>query len=159
VNVRTIDRLIDEHPFFTGLSPEVLTFLASCAVNAHVPAGDYLFREGDEAATFYVVRRGRIAVEAHRPAGPASVVETVEEGEVLGSSWLVPPHRWQFDARAVVPSELVVFDGTCLREKCDADPRLGYELTLRVAQVLHARLQASRLRLLDLYGSTGGHAG
>ncbi len=153
--MRTIDRLLDEHPFFTGLSTETLTFLSSCASIEHVPADAYLFHEGDAAQTFYVVRRGRIAIEAHRPAGPASVVETVEEGEVLGSSWLVPPHRWQFDARAVVPSGVVVFDGACLREKCDADPSLGYELTLRVAQVLHARLQASRMRLLDLYGSTG----
>jgi CRP/FNR family cyclic AMP-dependent transcriptional regulator len=153
--VRTIDRLLDEHPFFTGLSADALTFLASCASNAHVPADAYLFHEGDPAETFYVVRRGRVAVEAHRPAGPASVVETIEEGEVLGSSWLVPPHRWQFDARAVVPTGVVVFDGACLRGKCESDPSLGYELTLRVAQVLHARLQASRLRLLDLYGSTG----
>jgi CRP-like cAMP-binding protein len=153
--MRGIDQLLHEHPFFEGLDDPTLTLMAACAANRQCAADEYLFHEGDVAQTFYVVRRGRVAIETHRPAGPASVVETVEEGEVLGSAWLVPPHRWQFDARAAVPTGVVVFDGSCLRGKCDEDPRLGYELTLRVAQVLHARLQASRLRLLDLYGTTG----
>jgi CRP-like cAMP-binding protein len=151
--MRAIDELLTEHPFFVGLDEATLALMAGCARNQRFAAGERLFREGDPATTFYVVRRGRVAIEAHRPAGPDIVVETVEEGEVLGSSWLVPPHRWQFDARAVAPTGVVVFDGACLRRSCDEDPRIGYALTLRVAQVLHTRLQASRVRLLDLYGS------
>ncbi|MFC6238162.1 cyclic nucleotide-binding domain-containing protein [Longivirga aurantiaca] len=151
--MRGIDQLLTEHPFFVGLDDATLALMAGCAANRRFAPGEYLFREDDAATTFYVVRHGRVAIEAHRPAGATVVVETVEEGEVLGSSWLVPPHRWQFDARAVTPTGVVVFDGACLRRSCDEDPRLGYELTLRVAQVLHTRLQAARVRLLDLYGT------
>ena len=46
----------------------------------------------------------------------------------------------------------IAFDGACLRGKCEADHDLGYELMQRIAQVIIERLQATRLRLLDVYG-------
>ncbi len=149
--MRGIDQLLQEHPFFAGLDDVAL--LAGCAANRHVHAGDYLFREGDPAETFFVVRRGRVAIEVHSPTAGSLVIETLDAGEVLGWSWLVPPFRWQFDARAVESTDLMVIDGACLRGKCDDDPALGYALMQRVAQVMLDRLQATRVRLLDLYGA------
>lgn len=156
--MRGIDELLGEHPFFVGLDDDTMALLAGCAANIVVPVDAYLFREGDPADTFYVIRRGRVAIEVHRPAGGSTVIETIDDDEVLGTSWLVPPYRWQFDARAVEATRALVFDGACLRRKCDEDPRLGYALMLRVAQVMHARLQAARVRLTDLYGVPGDSA-
>ena len=153
--MRGIDELLREHPFFAGLDDEWLKLISGCAVNRHANAGDYLYREGDPANTFFMIRHGRVAVETHRPAGGSIIIDTVDDGEVLGWSWLVPPHRWQFDARAVVPTSAVVFDGACLRGKCDDDPVFGYALMQRVAQVMHTRLSATMVRLLDLYGVPG----
>ncbi len=153
--MRGIDQLLREHPFFVGLDDDALTLLAGCAANRHLRPGEYLYREGDPAETFFVIRHGRVALEAPTPSAGALVVETADDGEVLGWSWLVPPHRWQWDARVVEPTSVVVFDGTCLRGKCDEDPHLGYALLQRVAQVMLARLQAARVRLLDLYGGPG----
>ncbi len=151
--MRGIDQLLQEHPFFAGLDDAALTLVAGCAVNRHVDAGTYLYREGDPAETFFVIRRGRIAIEVHSPTAGSLVIETLDAGEVLGWSWLVPPFRWQFDARAVEATDLMVIDGACLRGKCDEDPALGYALMQRVAHVMLDRLQATRVRLLDLYGA------
>lgn len=82
-------------------------------------------------------------------------METVSNGEVLDWAWLIPPHRWPFDARAVEPTSVVSLESACLRGKCDAGSRLGYELIQRVAQIMSGRLLATRLRLLDLYGAHG----
>ena len=38
-------------------------------------------------------------------------IETIEAGEVLGWSWLFPPYRWHFDARALAPVRATAFDG------------------------------------------------
>lgn len=150
--MRTIDQLLAEHPFFAGLPAQDLLLIAGCATNTHIAPGQYVFREGQPADRFYVVRHGRIAIEVHDPAGGGIVVETVDDGDVVGWSWLVPPYRWVFDARAVEPTSAVSFDGACLRGKCEQDTRLGYELMKRVSTVMFDRLQASRVRLLDLYG-------
>jgi CRP-like cAMP-binding protein len=137
------------------MSAEELELLAGCASNVRFEAGDVLFREGDPADTFYVIRHGTVAIEAYGPARGEMTIETVEAGEVLGWSWLFPPYRWHFDARALSQVRATAFDGACLRGKCDDDPALGYDLMKRFAQVMIERLQWTRLRLLDVYGSGG----
>jgi CRP/FNR family transcriptional regulator, cyclic AMP receptor protein len=146
------DEYLAGHPFFSGLGQEALTLIAGCAQNVHLEAGRYLFHEGDAADMFYVVRRGRVALEVHSPGTGSLVVDTMEDTDVVGWSWLVSPYRWFFDARAVEPTSLVALDGACLRGKCEEDPSLGYALMQRIAGVMYQRLQAARLRLLDVYG-------
>jgi len=153
--MRTIEQYLPDHPFFAGLDAPALALVAGCATNVSFAAGDFLFREGEPADQFFVVRRGRVAIEVHGPAAGTMVVDTVDAGDVVGWSWLVAPYRWLFDARAVEATGAVAFDGQCLRGKCDQDPRLGYDLMKLVTQVMFGRLVAARLRLLDLYGSTG----
>ena len=112
-----------------------------------------LFRTGEPANTFYVIRHGRVALDIHDPRRGTLVIASLGEGEVAGWSWLVPPYQWMFDARAVSPVSAVALDGACLRGKCDQDPALGYALMQRVSHVMYERLQDARMRLLDLYGS------
>ena len=151
--MQTIDVVLRDAPLFRGLAAEQLEVLAGCASNVRFAEGEVLFREGDEADTFYLVRHGTIALETFVPARGPVTIETAEAGEVVGWSWLFPPYRWHFDARALSLVRATAFDGACLRGKCDADPALGYELMRRFAQVMIERLQWTRLRLLDLYGS------
>jgi CRP-like cAMP-binding protein len=155
--MQTVQELLAATPFFAGLGDEAIGIVAGCATNAHFRQGEYLFRAGDPADRFFVVRHGRVALELHAPGAGHNVLDTVEDGEVLGWSWLVPPHRWFLDARAVSSTDVISLDGMCLRRKCDEDPVLGYALLQRVAHVMYERLQSSRIRLLDLYG--GGRAG
>jgi CRP-like cAMP-binding protein len=152
--VQTLQPILAQHPFFRGLSDGNLELLTGCASNVHYTANAYLFHEGEEAASFWVLREGAVTLETYAPPQGTIPIETIEAGEVLGWSWLFPPYRWHFSARAVQPVRALMLDGACLRAKCEADPRLGYELMRRFAQVIIARLQATRLQLLDVYGDT-----
>ena len=147
-----IEALLAEVPVFAGLGARELETVAGCGRNVRFDAGRQLFREGDAADTFYLVRHGSVAVETYVPARGPMMIETIESGEVIGWSWLFEPYRWHFDARALTQVRATAFDGACLRGKCSADPALGYALMSRFAQVLIERLQWTRLRLLDLYG-------
>jgi CRP-like cAMP-binding protein len=155
--MQTLDQIVGESPVFDGLDAAQLELIAGCGHIEALQAGHRLFREGDPAETFYLVRRGRIALTTHVPGRGDVVIETLEAGEVIGWSWLFAPYEWHFDARAVEDAGVVAFDGTCLRGKCEADLALGYELMRRFAQVLIDRLQHTRTRLLDLYGDGGGN--
>lgn len=154
---RSLENLLADVPFLEGLPPAALTLIAGCAGNVHFAAGENLFREGDAADTFYIVRHGSVALETFVPARGPVVIETIEAGEVIGWSWLFTPYRWHFDARALTAVRATAFDGACLRQKCDDDPALGYNLMGRFAQVLIERLQWTRLRLLDVYGNGDRH--
>ena len=147
-----IETLLAEVPLFEGMGPAELELVAGCARNVRFEAGSVLFREGDRADAFYVVRHGTVAIEAHAPPRGAMTIETIGAGEVIGWSWLFPPHRWNFDARSLSQVRATAFDGACLRGKCEEDPAFGYDLMKRFARVMTERLQWTRLRLLDIYG-------
>ena len=150
--METLESLLGHAPFFDGLGPERVALLAGCGGNVRFAAGQSIFRQGDPADVFYVLRHGTVALELFVPSRGPVMIETLEAGEVLGWSWLFAPYRWHFDARALTVVRGTGFDGACLREKCEAEPALGYELMGRFAQVVIERLQWTRLRLLDVYG-------
>jgi len=151
--MQTMEELLGGHPFFAGLDADALGLMTGCASNVHFGAGEYIFREGEAADRFYLIRAGRAALEIHSPTGGPMIIDTMDEGEVLGWSWLIPPYRYFGDARAVTPVRAIALDGACLRGKCEADARLGYQLLKRVTTVMYQRLESARVRLLDLYGS------
>jgi CRP/FNR family cyclic AMP-dependent transcriptional regulator len=151
--VRTLDSVLLESPVFADLEPAYAELVAGCAQTARYQAGGFLFREGEQADTFYLVRHGRVSLETFVPGRGAVGIETIEPGGLVGWSWLFPPYRWHFDARALDDVAAVAFDGACLRGKCDDDHALGYELLNRFARVFVERLEAMRLQLLDVYGA------
>ncbi|HEX5967684.1 MAG TPA: cyclic nucleotide-binding domain-containing protein [Intrasporangium sp.] len=153
--MRSIAEILRDHPFFDGFDEETLALLAGCAHNVHLRPGDVLFREGESADAFFVVRSGRVSIQIHRPAGGPVIIDTIEADEVVGWSWLVTPPSWSFDAVAVLDTSAVQFDAACLRDKCDDDPAVGYLFMRHVGQVMADRLKSARARLLDVYGAGG----
>jgi CRP/FNR family transcriptional regulator, cyclic AMP receptor protein len=154
----TLEPLLRDHPFLSGLEPEYLALLAGCASNVRFNEGSLLFREGDAADRCFLIREGKIALEIAAPGRGSIIVQTLAAGDVTGFSWLLEPHQWQFDGRVIEPVRAIALDGICLRGKCAADPRLGYELVQRFARLAIQRLQATRLRLLDVYGNAHASA-
>ena len=148
-----LERIISEHPFCEGLEPGYLALLTGCASNVRFERGFYLFREQGEANELYLIRGGKIDLEVSAPPRPSLTVETVQAGELLGWSWLVPPYRWRFSAVAVEPVSAIAVNGRCLRAKCEKDALLGYELLRRTVEIMGQRLEATRFRLVDLYST------
>ena len=153
--METLERLLAEHDLFRGLDDRYVTLLTGCAANVRFDDGAFLLREGEPADRFFVLREGRVALEIRAPGRGPIVIQTLGHDDVLGYSWLFPPFRWRFDARAIEPTRALALDGQCLRGKCDEDPVLGYELMKRFAGIALQRLQATRLQLLDVYGHVG----
>lgn len=151
--VHSVRELLAASRVFAGLPEAMLAEVAACGSLGGVPEGTALFRAGEQADTFHVIRRGRVAIEIAVPGRGAIVIATRGPGDAVGWSWLFPPFRWHFDAVATVGTRLVTLDGACLRGKCEGDPALGYQLMRRFAQLAVDDLQGTRLQVLDVYGS------
>jgi CRP/FNR family transcriptional regulator, cyclic AMP receptor protein len=154
--MQTLESIVLAQQFFAGIDPDIGAFIAGCARNHHFEPGTYLFHEGDEAKEFYLVRHGDVSLEVTAPGRRTFVLGTVHEGDIVGASWLAAPYRWTSDARARSHVRALGFDAECLRNKCESDPRTGYELMKRFAPLMVARLQAAHLQLLDVYGRPEG---
>jgi len=146
----SLARLVAEHPFLQGMQPDHLAILTECAMLAEFKKGELIFREGDPANRFYLIRTGRVELEAKVQERDRMLIQTIGPGDVLGWSWLFPPYYWRFDARAATPVTAIFFYGTWLREYGEQDHNLGYELMKRTAEVVIKRLQAARKYLLEL---------
>ncbi len=149
--MENLERILIEHPFFVGMKQQHMNLLVGCASNVRFDAGQFILREGEEANHFYLIRQGKAALEIYAPERGSITIQTLSAGEVLGWSWLVPPYRWRFDARATELTRAIALDGKCLREKCEKDTDLGYELLKRFSQVMVEHLQATRFQLLNVY--------
>ena len=143
---------LGEHPFFESLDSETIALIAACGSHAVYKPDEQLATESASADEFFVIKKGRVALEIHSTERGTRQLETLDSGDILGWSWLVPPYRWPHEARAVQTVRTIRVDGRCLRRKCDADPALGYELMKRFAALISTRLDATRLQMLDLYG-------
>lgn len=152
--MRDLEQTLREHPFLEGLDAEHIKLLVGCASNVVFKSGEFIIREGEEANAFYFIRHGRVLIETHVPQKGPIIIRSREAGEILGWSWLVPPYRWHFDARAAELTRAIALDGKCLREKCEEDHDLGYEIMRRFVVIIAQQLEATRLQLLDVYGNS-----
>jgi CRP/FNR family cyclic AMP-dependent transcriptional regulator len=149
--METLERVIADHPFFADLESYYTNLLTGCASNVRFDAGTYIFKEGEEANEFYLIRSGKVALEIFAPQRKPIMLATLSEGEILGWSWLLPPYVWKFHAHAVDTVRAIALDGKCLRTKCEQNHDLGYEMLKRFAQIMEQRLEATRFQLLDVY--------
>jgi CRP/FNR family cyclic AMP-dependent transcriptional regulator len=138
-------------PFFASLPPELLEQLCAHAEPVRYDIGERLFADGGVADRFWLLESGTVALDLHVPGRGDQVIETIGAGTVLGWSWLQPPYRWQFGAATRDPLTAIAFDAVAVRRRCDADSQLGYAVLRLFTPVIVERLQAARLRLLDLW--------
>ncbi|MCI2397807.1 cyclic nucleotide-binding domain-containing protein [Aliiroseovarius subalbicans] len=148
-----LEKIVGGHALFAGLGDAFLSTVSGCAKNVRFAAGDYLFHEGDDAAALYLIREGHVGLEIAAAGHGRMTFQSAGPQSVVGLSWLVPPYRWTYDARAVKDVRAIALDATCLRRKCDADPALGYEVMKRFMPTIVERLHNTRLQMLDVYGT------
>ncbi len=156
--MHNLEPLLREHPFLQGLEPRFMDLIVGCASNVVFKPDEFIFREGQPATKFYVIREGQVALESFAPGDKSIVIQTLGNGDILGWSWLIPPYHWHFDARVRELTRAIALDGECLRNKCETDHDLGYELLKRFSSIIVDSLQATRLQLLDVYGVAPAYA-
>ena len=153
--MNTLETTIATHSFTKEINPRFLHLLNECATFERFGAGQQIFQETFEADRFYLIHSGRVALQTFVPAKGVTTIQTVGAGEALGWSWLYPPYRWHFSAVAVEPVEAAGLCARTLRDRMQENHEFGYEIAMRVGQVMLERLQATRLRLLEMYGVPG----
>jgi CRP-like cAMP-binding protein len=137
--------------FLADLSPRVQEKLLCMADSFSYAAGQDIFREGDPSLYLYVVKSGRVAIEVHVPSKGRRTILTAGPGDLFSWSALVEPRIETASARAVEDTELVGIKGGLLMDACLEDSSLGFELYRALAEIITARLIATRLQLLDVF--------
>lgn len=139
------------HAFIQGLNERLRMRLIAGVRPFTAAPGEYLSREGERAHAFYLIKSGRVEIGTRLGQSGSAPVQTVEAGDVVGWSWALPPYRWQFDARAADTVQGLVFDANWLRDQCEQDHELGYQMMRQLLAVVSSRLASTRVQKLDIY--------
>ena len=139
------------HPFLAGMNKKQLALLTDCAMSTHFKKGQVILKEGEQANRFYLIESGKVILESGKAHGQPVAIDTIGAGDLLGWSWMFSPYTWQFTARAAEPTTAIFFYGTILREYCERDHSLGYELLKRMTAIMMRRMQAARQKMIELH--------
>ncbi|MFQ5545270.1 MAG: Crp/Fnr family transcriptional regulator [Acidiferrobacterales bacterium] len=152
---QSIADYLSTHAFFSELDDNFMKFLSDSVKELRIKKGDVLFQQGERADKFYLLRNGQVSVQVPALMGPTLEIQTLGEDQMLGWSWLIPPYRWNFQARAVEDSDLLEFDGSAILARCEEDPKFGYKLLKRFAALMSERLDAARQKMMDEWNPPG----
>lgn len=148
-----LKELLYDHTAFKLLGPEYMNYLSECAHQETFKLDTFIFKAGEPADEFYLIDSGKVTLQVYSPPkGPLNIL-TLNRHDLLGWSWLYQPYTWHFEARAVTETVTYTFDAVRVREKCQEDFEFGYLLSNCFGKVMMQRLAATRLQLLDIYGS------
>lgn len=146
-NIEPMSTRVALHPLLAGMNRKQLALLTDCATAIEYKKGQEIFRAGDVANRFCLLESGKVVLEASHGSEPPVIVDTIGAGDLLGWSWMFPPYTWHFTARAIEPTKAIFFHGTILREYCEKDHSLGYELLKRMTAVMNRRMEAARNKM------------
>ena len=152
---QSITEYLSAHEFFSEFRDDDLKFLCECSSTREIKKGQILFLQGEHADKFYVVRSGRISIQMPAIMGPTLEIQTVDEDQVLGWSWLISPYQWNFQTKAEEDSELLQFDGTAILARCEQEPKFGYELLKKFAGLMSVGLNAACQKMMDEWNPAG----
>jgi CRP/FNR family cyclic AMP-dependent transcriptional regulator len=150
--LENIEKIISEHPFFNGIDQQTIKVIAENSRRLNFNPGEFLMREDEPGHCFFLILHGKVAIEVFAPERGPIIVSTIGENEICGYCWLIPPYTCRYDVRAVEFTRCICIDGTRLREICDENPKLGFELLRRTTQLMSSLLEATRVQVLDIYG-------
>ena len=153
--MQSIEDYLSTHSFFSGLDDNFMKFLSNSAQGVQIKEDQVLFQQGKPADKFYLLRSGQVSIQVPALVGPTLELQVLGEGQILGWSWLIPPYRWNFQARALEDSDLLEFDGSAILAHCEEDPKFGYELFKRFAALMSKRLDAARQKIMDQWDPPG----
>lgn len=129
--------------------------LAAHLVRLTLEPGGIVMHEGELTPFLAIVVKGRVALRMRVPErGPITVL-TLDPGDMVGWSALVPPYRSTTTATALQPTELAILEATDLRALLAADPEVAAGFLPAVLATVAARLDATRDQLLDLFRGSG----
>jgi len=151
MKIHNITQSLSALPFFEEMPEDHLDFISGCAKHVRFNEGEFITLQGKDANQFFAIREGLVALEIEA-ANKTFTIQTVQEGNLLGWSWLIPPYRWHFDSRAITPVSAICFDAVCVREKCEKEREFGYEVLKRFSRLIIQRLMVTRMLLADMYG-------
>ena len=116
-------------------------------------AGDYIFKEGDDAKNLYAVIDGKVGLEMEKDSSTRILISNITQGMMLGFSALVDTEEKNYttSARVLADTKLFAWSAEDLETLFSQDCQMGFLFMKRIATIVKTRLQIRNVQFLDIY--------
>lgn len=146
--------ILRRYSLFSGQSIYMLEEIAMLSQELSLESDEWLFREGDPARKLYIIVDGAISLSMtiHLNGSKERIqkMSSIGSGELVGWSSLLLANYYRFGAQASKKTQLVEISGEGLGELLDDNPRYGYLLIKKIAEIIAERLESKCTQLLSL---------
>lgn len=132
---------LEQKDMFWAMDKGFVKAIMDIAESESYREGAVLFREGDQAAYFYILLKGRVKLVLGQTGQVVYVVSNA--GEAFGWSSLIGRETYSASAECVIPAKLLKFERQKLQKAVEADPGNGIVFFKRIAEILGNRLLQS----------------
>jgi CRP-like cAMP-binding protein len=133
---------------FAGARPEDIQAIADLVSIRALAKGEYLFREGEPSAGFYLVQKGTINVHRVNSSGKEQVIHMFRPGETFAEATLATDQGYPADARAAEASQVLLIQKAGFVELIKREPKIA--LRILAAMSVHLRVLVRQLEDLTL---------
>ena len=141
---------LSQFSLFNGLPDSFLKEIASISSQSAYKEDDFVFREGETADKLHFLLNGSVALRVKLTSRPESVTVSYVSMpyQIFGWSGMVAPHHYTSSAHCDEDSELLSVPAEQFMKLLASQPEHGFQVMLRIAEVIADRLRNSRQALL-----------
>jgi signal transduction histidine kinase/CheY-like chemotaxis protein len=153
----SIKDVIKRSELFWSLSDAQMEELTYLAVQQSFHAGQRIITEGEPLPNFYIVVKGKVALEMEIRIGSRTkrqaVIDVIGDNGFLGwSEFLNLPAS--MSATAIEDTQLLAFEGNLVRKLCSRDTGLGYKIMQELLRLASGRFLQTRRTLAHVLAVT-----
>jgi len=142
-----LDRsLISSLPAFAGLDGADLDVILSRARSSRFPKESEVFRQGEDAQSFYLLLSGHIRVVRTSPEGHQVIARYINEGELFGIAMALGRSTYPATAVAAVDCVVLAWPNSAWPELQSRFPTFGASTYRTVGQ----RLQETQAQVMEM---------
>jgi CRP/FNR family cyclic AMP-dependent transcriptional regulator len=149
--IENIQSILTENYFFKDFTPSEIELLVKHAKFKTFNEGEFLFSTGQEAKSFYLVISGTVSLQVSSHEHGIIELDSVQDSEFIGWSWLKSPFIYKFDAINFVKTKTLKFDAKELKKEMDINHEFGFKMYKLFTLILIERLQAAKENIIDIY--------
>ena len=141
------------HDLFQLLRPDQVQLISDMAERVSYKAGDTIFRRGEEAEYFFIVREGQVALRLPGQARISLLIDELGKGAVFGSCVCFQLGSFSLTAQCVEDSELLKIKAAALKKVMTDDLVTGYAVQALISRVYFQRYIDTMQKLQAILGS------
>ncbi len=142
-------QLFRRMPVFGGIATETVEWLLENSATVNLNAGDYLFREGDEANSFFVIQEGSVAAERSWQGNPVEL-QRLGAGNCVGEIAIIEVQARSASVRAIEDTLAIEVTRSTLHQMYQQNLEQYAILMMNMGREVSRRLRLANDSLFEL---------